>query len=372
MFSHPFRSHHPGLWAWFALACTPTESPGTAVLGTTGSTSTTESEEISPTEPTSSDPMASTTAATDTSTGTTSSSTSAAMDPLPGGECGDGTQNEGEACDLGMNNRNDGACKLDCTEAVCGDGFVWTDVEECDDASDNGKHYAGCSYTCEKNPYCGDSTVDLPFEQCDAGPANGTGMSDENTVPCTGGCRWDGRITFLSSALYYGDLGKDPDEELAPLDVADELCKGLAWEAGYQRWATFRAWLSDGKLGPLDRFAIIPARPILLPTGERIADSLSDLILNGPGDGIRVDEHGTPLPSSLVWTNTDILGEPASEEDPCDGWSSQSPDLDAQIGLSHLPHDPEDPWKQWQKDKEWTSFMGWKCGNQARLYCFEQ
>ena len=110
----------------------------------------------------------------------------------------------------------------------------------------------------------------------------------------------------------------------------------------------------------------------MLPTGERIADSLADLVLDGPGDGIRVDEVGKPLPSSLVWTNTSVVGGPYSPVEHCSDWDSTMLGLSARIGLSHLPHQPEDAWKTWQEDKQWTSFTGMACSALARLYCFEQ
>ena len=243
-----------------------------------------------------------------------------------GGICGDFVVDPGEDCDLGADNREDGPCTLDCKAAICGDGKVWADVEACDLAGDNSEAYAGCSPLCQMNARCGDSIVDVPLEQCDAGPANGSRESGDDTVPCTIGCRWDGRVAFLTSAVYDADLGG--------LDGADQKCRTLGKAAGLMRWETLMAWISSGEVGPLDRFVLVPAKPYVLPTGERIADSLGDLVLDGPGDGIRVDEAGKPLPSSWVWTNTSVVGGPYSPVDHCSDWDSPMAGLGARVGLS--------------------------------------
>jgi len=174
---------------------------------------------------------------------------------------------------------------------------------------------------------------------------------------------------FLSSLLYTGDL---TDGELKGLEGADSLCKTRAWAAGMQRWHTFMAWLSDGEKDPLKRFVAIPVRPLVLPNGELVAHSLSELILLGPGEGIRVDEFGAPLPPSFVWTNTGTTGEVASETNHCDVWSTAQLGPFARVGLSHMPLEPMDDWNMWQSSKQWTSKQDRECSQVARLYCVEQ
>ena len=65
--------------------------------------------------------------------------------------CGDGVVGATEECDDANSNNND-ACKNDCTDNVCGDGYLYTGNEECDDGNliDND----GCSLSCniERNP----------------------------------------------------------------------------------------------------------------------------------------------------------------------------------------------------------------------------
>jgi hypothetical protein len=344
------------------FACTSPEpatvvtSPETSSTGMTGSESTGDF----PTEPTSISLTTSSESEPSTTTTTTSSATTGIA-----AFCGDGSVDEGEDCDLGADNRDDGACTLDCKAAYCGDGKVWADVEACDLGGDNSEDYAGCSSLCQKNAHCGDHVVDAPNEQCDAGPGNGSGQSEGGTtIPCTVGCTWDARVIFLSSALYDANFGG--------LDGADQRCRTLGKAAGIVRWNTLMAWLSSGTEGPLDRFVLLPTKPYMLPTGERIADDLSDLVLNGPGDGIRVDELGKPLPTSRVWTNTSVIGTPYDPLEHCSNWDSVMPGLVARVGRSHVPQQPEDVFKKWQQDKEWTSYQPRECLALARLYCVEQ
>ena len=68
-------------------------------------------------------------------------------------KCGNGTIDEkkGEECDDG-NADNTDACTNACKDAVCGDGFVWTDEEECDDG--NMVNGDGCTADCQKELFC--------------------------------------------------------------------------------------------------------------------------------------------------------------------------------------------------------------------------
>ncbi len=352
-----------------AAGCSgPPEPAGGATEPAGGATSTDAATPDLPTPaPTTGSPIADETTttgsmtddATTTPAEATTGSTAATTDA---GMCGDGVVGPAEACDLGAENRDDGPCTLDCAAAVCGDGKVWEGVEACDLAGDNGEDFGGCGVDCTLNPRCGDGVLD-PSEQCDAGALNGTGESPDATLACSIGCRWDARLSFLSSALFTGDLGG--------LDGADLKCRNLAKAAGLAGWSTYRAWLSDGTSGPLQRFTLIPAKAYGLPNGVRIADDLGDLLLNGPGEGIRVDELGTPLPPSLVWTNTSVTGAPYSATDHCNHWSSTAAQAGVRVGRSHVPMEPQDAWQAWHADLQWTSLTAQLCSKTARLYCFE-
>ena len=347
------------------LACSPDPAtPGITGEPVTSSSSSGSTGTTAPQEPTTSP----TTALPDPSgepgagsTGTSSGDSTDAGSTGVAAMCGDGEVGPEEECDLGGDNNDEGACTVDCKNAVCGDGKVHADMEACDLGRDNGDAYGGCG-GCQWNALCGDGVLD-PVEQCDAGVKNGSGESPENSAPCTVGCRWDARVVFMSSELYDGDFGG--------LDGADLRCRNLAKAAGISAWPGFRAWLSNADQGPLERFTLVPAKPYVLPTGERIADSLGDLVLNGPRDGIRVDELGKPVLPSLVWTNTGVAGEPHSGLDHCQHWDSAAPELKARVGRSHEAKLPVDVWQTWSDERRWSSYTLQKCHLVARLYCFE-
>ncbi len=81
--------------------------------------------------------------------------------------CGNGILEEGEECDDGNLNNNDG-CSNTCKIEYCGDGIKQSN-EECDDG--NNIDGDGCSADCkieEEEHYCGDGVVD-EGEECDDG-----------------------------------------------------------------------------------------------------------------------------------------------------------------------------------------------------------
>ncbi|MGF1469870.1 MAG: DUF4215 domain-containing protein [Sandaracinaceae bacterium] len=102
--------------------------------------------------------------------------------------CGDGEVSRFELCDDGEdgNTGEYGACGADCLSRgpFCGDSTVQSPQEECDDGLDNSGGYDACNPDCTLGPRCGDGTRQRPQEQCDEG--------DDNGVPgsgCTADCR---------------------------------------------------------------------------------------------------------------------------------------------------------------------------------------
>ena len=81
--------------------------------------------------------------------------------------CGDGIANGDEACDDG-NADNTDACNASCEPARCGDGVVWTQLEQCDDG--NLDDTDGCRNNCAR-ARCGDGVVQVGVEVCDDGNA---------------------------------------------------------------------------------------------------------------------------------------------------------------------------------------------------------
>ena len=113
--------------------------------------------------------------------------------------CGDGVLNTGEQCDDGIStdtyytvnpSDNDGYCVIDnsrsytCKSNICGDGYLDTSVEQCDD--NNIISGDGCSAACtlELPTNCGNGIVEAG-ETCDGTNFNGLTCSDFDSF--TGG-----------------------------------------------------------------------------------------------------------------------------------------------------------------------------------------
>ncbi|MBI4437936.1 Ig-like domain-containing protein [Candidatus Uhrbacteria bacterium] len=117
-----------------------------------------------------------------------------------GGEqiCGNGTVEGAEACDDGNSSNND-ACLNTCTENVCGDDYVESGVESCDDGDDNGEvceagyedtcNYcnAQCQYKTRSGGYCGDEVVNGD-EVCDGTYSTAFIWFDSATGDTQGSC----------------------------------------------------------------------------------------------------------------------------------------------------------------------------------------
>jgi cysteine-rich repeat protein len=76
-------------------------------------------------------------------------------------------------------NSDTGECTANCKNAVCGDGLIHANVEQCDDGANNGNNKA-CKADCTQN-VCGDGFVG-PGEACDDG-------NQSNDDACTNVCK---------------------------------------------------------------------------------------------------------------------------------------------------------------------------------------
>lgn len=301
-----------------------------------------------------------TTSTASTETGDTSSA-STALTPF----CGDSMQDPGEECDYGRNNSDIGSCTLSCKHATCGDSLVWDGVEQCDLGPANAKEYGGCTPSCELAARCGDGNLDLGYEECDQGDLNGSGEEVDGNAACSATCRWQGRLVFLSSATYPGDLGG--------LSGADLKCQALAASAGLADPHTFRAWLSDGAHSPQNRFTTLDllGAPYVLLNGRIVADTFVELIDLGPRTGISITETGQSVANAYVWTNTTAFGEAFSPTNHCNEWTAASLQFSARRGLNALSLEEGPAFDTWRSERHWTSVLSQTCNVPYRLYCFE-
>ena len=98
--------------------------------------------------------------------------------------CGDKIQDTGESCDDG-NPIDTDAC-AGCKKAICGDGFLYAGVEDCDAGAANSDKADACRTSCKK-PKCGDKITDTG-EGCDDGNGDeGDGCASSCKLTCGDG-----------------------------------------------------------------------------------------------------------------------------------------------------------------------------------------
>ncbi len=163
--------------------------------------------------------------------------------------CGNGVVDQGEECDDGNADNTDG-CTNFCKKNVCGDGSVYSGVEECDLGSQNGKSCStaeygstcsNCSTSCKfqltQGGFCGNGVIDSgSAEQCDTAGDTSAYVFAKNlsaartcralgydyaisTVKASDGSTRD-NITCSLSCAYGGcaTCGTPPDKSMAAND----------------------------------------------------------------------------------------------------------------------------------------------------------
>lgn len=104
--------------------------------------------------------------------------------------CGNGVVDPGEECDNGPTNLNNLDCTQKCTLNVCGDGFQWQGMEECDDGGESELCDVDCTLA-----MCKDGVVNL---------AAGESCDDANDTPLDG-CEIDCKRTKLTGIFTGGE-----------------------------------------------------------------------------------------------------------------------------------------------------------------------
>jgi cysteine-rich repeat protein len=154
--------------------------------------------------------------------------------------CGDGLLDPGEECDDGIDNATNKACLPTCKFNVCGDGNLYTQVEECDNGDNNGKatcqaNYGStcndCSLQCKNvakaGGYCGNDSIE-PGEQCDGNIS--IEPEDFSSGPYIAGSIFVSNLDASGEAAkkYAGDTCTDPPCQImkgkngAPTDLTCE------------------------------------------------------------------------------------------------------------------------------------------------------
>jgi hypothetical protein len=135
--------------------------------------------------------------------------------------CGNGVVDSDEECDDG-NDSNTDACTNDCTDNVCGDGYVLAGTEECDQGASNSDSAANACRTNCSFSICGDGVIDAG-EACDDGNENNT---DSCLVGCVEAICGDAHVQAGVEDCDSGALNNDADPESCRTDCTWPLTCG--------------------------------------------------------------------------------------------------------------------------------------------------
>ena len=197
--------------------------------------------------------------------------------------CGDGLIDGDEECDNGSQNSDDAVCTSECRFAYCGDGLVFTkvdDAEKCDDGAENAWELGACS------PDCGGR---IPLAM---------------------------RTIYLTEQKVFGNLSTS-ETPGSGKDAGDVACAELAGEGtkamladGVTRRATIDPWHGgeqalDWVLDPYVGYQNGDGEPLGITGKEALLG-----VQNGEMTGPLLNKIGPELPArtgmASDWTSTDI------------------------------------------------------------------
>ncbi|EDM81393.1 putative lipoprotein [Plesiocystis pacifica SIR-1] len=136
------------------------------------------------------------------------------------GECGDGQVDGNEECDNGAENAEDAECTPECTLATCGDGYVYTADEECDDAGESATCDADCTAV-----MCGDGVVNAAAgEACDDEVESATCNADCSASTCGDG------ILNVTAGEECDDANDDNTDDCVMGCLGATCGDGYLWE----------------------------------------------------------------------------------------------------------------------------------------------
>ena len=254
------------------------------------------------------------------------------------------------ACDDSLETPH--SCPVECPPTACQvDGVLDPLREQCDD--DNADDDDACTNACMLN-VCGDGHL-FPADKGGAEACDDGNVLDGDG--CSATCTRETLFVFVTSQTFQGNLLPSQDNKTG-LALADAHCQALAAKASLP--GSYRAWLSDGAIGPATRFGVPSAYPgaFTRTDGVVIAEGWPDLLDGTLAAPIDRDESGAALTNALVWTNTKVNGTPAVVQH-CMDWTSNSVMHKGQSGYNAA------------MDASWTNFEPNSCTNSSRLYCFQ-
>ena len=198
--------------------------------------------------------------------------------------CGDGIVDGDEECDAGPANSDDAVCTSECRKAKCGDGLVFTkidDGEKCDDGPENAWELGACS------PDCGGR---IPLAM---------------------------RTIYLTDSKVFGNLSTTEGTPGSGKDAGDVACAALVGEGtkamladGVTRRATIDPWKGgdqalDWVLDPYVGYQNGDGEPLGITGKEALLG-----VRNGELTGPLLNEIGPELAArtgmAADWTATDI------------------------------------------------------------------